>query len=85
VELFPCASKDELLRRERFYVENNECVNKKIPKQTYQEYGEKNIIELRQKATEYRENSRELINQKKSRRTFCECGENILKDTNHAI
>ena len=31
VENFPCNNKDELRMRERFYIENNECVNKCIP------------------------------------------------------
>jgi hypothetical protein len=31
LELFPCSSKDELVARERFYVENNTCVNKYTP------------------------------------------------------
>jgi hypothetical protein len=97
VELCPCNSKDELLRRERFHIENNECVNKVIPTQTYQEYRDKNIIEIRKRniissqtwrdknydfylkssrktAQKYRENNRELVNQKKNVLTLCECG-----------
>lgn len=31
VEYYPCSSKDELHARERFYIENYECVNKAIP------------------------------------------------------
>ena len=31
VENYPCNNKDELRMRERFYIENNECVNKCIP------------------------------------------------------
>jgi hypothetical protein len=27
LELFPCSCKEELLARERFYIENTECVN----------------------------------------------------------
>ena len=38
VELFPCDSKSELLVRERFYIENNQCVNKQIPGRTKDEY-----------------------------------------------
>ena len=30
-ENYPCNNKDELRMRERFYIENNECVNKCIP------------------------------------------------------
>jgi len=31
VENYPCNNKKELLERERFYIENNDCVNKKKP------------------------------------------------------
>lgn len=31
VESFPCNSNEELLKRERFYIENNTCVNRQIP------------------------------------------------------
>lgn len=35
-----CKSKDELHARERYYIENNECVNKCMPTRTKQEYRE---------------------------------------------
>ena len=38
VELYPCNSKDELIMRERYYIENNKCVNKSIPGRTKLEY-----------------------------------------------
>jgi hypothetical protein len=38
VELFPCDSKMKLHQRERYYIENNECVNKNIPTRTYTEW-----------------------------------------------
>lgn len=31
IENYPCNSKSELLERERYYIENRECVNKIIP------------------------------------------------------
>jgi hypothetical protein len=31
VEKYPCNDKNELERRERYYIENNDCVNKCIP------------------------------------------------------
>jgi len=37
VENFPCNSKKELEERERYYIENNECVNIKIPGRTQKE------------------------------------------------
>jgi hypothetical protein len=38
LELFPCNSKEELHSRERYYIENNQCVNKMIPTKTNKEY-----------------------------------------------
>jgi hypothetical protein len=38
VELVPCSSNDELKVRERFYIQNNECVNKNIPGRTKEEW-----------------------------------------------
>ena len=38
VEDFPCDTKEQLLQRERFYIENNECINKQIPTRTIREY-----------------------------------------------
>ena len=52
VEFFPCNSKDELHQRERFYIENNDCVNKVIPTRTHKEYMEqycKNKIKIANK------------------------------------
>lgn len=37
IELFPCESKEELLMRERYYIENMECCNKCIPIRTENE------------------------------------------------
>ena len=37
-----CNSKDELHKQERFFIENNVCVNKHIPGRTVEEYYEAN-------------------------------------------
>ena len=42
VEKFPCNDKEELKQRERYYIENNECVNTSIPGRTKKEYRETN-------------------------------------------
>ena len=39
VEEYPCENKEQLNKRERYYIENNECVNKYIPTRTKSEYG----------------------------------------------
>ena len=38
VEYVNCNNKEELLKRERFYIENNNCVNKNIPNRTGKEF-----------------------------------------------
>ena len=49
VEKYPCNDKIELLKRERYYIENNECVNKCIPTRTMKEY----YIDNKYKIKEY--------------------------------
>jgi hypothetical protein len=48
IELFPCNTKKELLNRERWFIENNECINKKIPLRTFKEYYIDNIDKFKQ-------------------------------------
>lgn len=38
IEDYPCNSKQELELRERYYIENNECVNILLPARTMKEY-----------------------------------------------
>ena len=48
VEKFPCESKEELHAREKFYIKNNECINKHIPLRTKKEYREENADKIKQ-------------------------------------
>jgi len=61
VENFPCKSKDELNQRERFYIENNECVNKVIPCRTREEYREENKEHMKEYMKEYNEKNKEYM------------------------
>lgn len=58
VEACPCDNKEELIKRERFYIENNPCVNKQIPGRTKKEYeAQPHIIEkqkIRKTSIEYK-------------------------------
>jgi hypothetical protein len=65
VENYPCNSKEELHRRERFYIENNECVNKQVPCRTKKEFYEDNREKILEYQKEYREENREKISEKK--------------------
>tara|TARA_R100000697_G_scaffold819_1_gene1758 strand:- start:604 stop:1143 length:540 start_codon:yes stop_codon:yes gene_type:complete len=60
IENYPCKSKEELFSRERFHIENNNCINKYIPARTKKElleYYNKNsknwYIENKDKKLEY--------------------------------
>jgi hypothetical protein len=70
IELFPCNSKVELQSRERYFIENNKCVNKNIPTRTDKEYREANKEQLIIKSKEYREANKEQIN----KNNICICG-----------
>jgi hypothetical protein len=42
VEAYPCNTREELEARERFYIENNPCVNIVVPGRTQKEYYQDN-------------------------------------------
>ena len=57
VEEFPCDNKMQLERRERHYIESNECVNKNIPGRTKKEYYQDNREYYVKKGKQYPFNS----------------------------
>lgn len=57
LEEYPCETKDQLLARERFFIENNECVNKVIPTRTIKEWEEANKDKLKEYRTKYRQDN----------------------------
>ena len=70
LENFPCNSKDELHARERFYIENHECVNKIIPTRTRQEYFEDNKEKIQEQnriscKSRYEKNKNERLQKQK--------------------
>ena len=70
IENFPCNSKEELRKRERYYIENSEnCINKCLPCQTRAECIKRYYI-----------NNRESILEKSKMKITCECGAQIRKD-----
>lgn len=38
IENYPCENKEQLLKRERYYIENNECINIEIPGRSKADY-----------------------------------------------
>ena len=69
VEKYPCESKQELLWRERYYIENFDCINKMKPIQTKEEkrendreYYKKNKEYQKEYKKEYYEKNKERVN-----------------------
>jgi hypothetical protein len=65
VEHFPCDSKIDLHSRERYWIENNNCVNKIIPRRTEKEYYEDNKEQICEQKKEYREVNKEKIREQR--------------------
>lgn len=68
LELYPCNSKDELTARERFYIETNDCVNKRIEGRTRKERYEANRTEVAKKFKEYYEDNKTELTEKAKER-----------------
>ena len=61
IEEVDCDNKEQLLKRERFYIESIECINKQIPTRTDAEY----YLDNKDKIQEYRTANRDQIKQRK--------------------
>lgn len=84
VEEYPCSSLEELKFRERWWIQNNDCVNKLLPISLPEDVVERrNTDEAKQKKHEhYIENKEEIYAKNKERgteRVTCECGIEINK------
>ena len=65
IENCPCESKEELLRRERYFIESLECVNKQHPTRTTKEYIQDNIDKIRERRKQYCLDNIEKITERK--------------------
>ena len=74
IENFPCNTKAELETRERYFIQNNECINKIIPTRSQKEYYEDNKEIRKQQSKEYRNKNKEEISLRRSFKINCECG-----------
>ncbi|CAJ0990534.1 GIY-YIG [Cafeteriavirus-dependent mavirus] len=75
VDLIEEATESNFLERERFYIQNNSCVNKNIPSRTVKEYCKQyyqdNREQLLEKIKEYNQTNKEKLRKK----NICElCG-----------
>ena len=70
IQCYPCSCKDELLQRERHYIERMDCVNRNIPGRTKQEYKRDKCAETRKKNEEYLQTAEAKAKQKKSKQLY---------------
>lgn len=89
VEAYPCDNKEALHARERHYIENFVCVNKRIPNrgadpavrnELGKEYYEKNKQSILNKQKEYRLKNKDAISERASQMILCECGVKLQKN-----
>ena len=78
VELYPCNMIDELLKREGWYIRNNECVNKCIAGRTQKERSKQYYIDNKQAIQKYKKqyriDNKEKIREHQNQKHNCECG-----------
>ena len=82
VELYPCNSREELLRREGYYIKENTCVNKVVAGRSRAEYASDNRTSLNEKAKAYREANREVVLQRL--KTYRDANKEVMHEKNKA-
>ena len=70
IENVNCETKEQLLRRERFHIETNACINKCVPLRTLAEYRYEHKEFIVEQKKEYYLDNKEKLNEK----IICECG-----------
>jgi len=70
--------KIELRARERFYIENNKCVNKCIPNRNSKEWREANIEYIKEQKKIYRQENKDKI--KEQMKLYCEANKDKRKE-----
>ena len=78
VENFKCDNKEQLIKKEREYIEKYECVNLSIPGRKMKEYYQDNKEHIKNKVSKWVKNNKERI-QKNNMYIVCECGKEIKK------
>ena len=74
IENVPCNSKDELHKRERYYIESMKCINKYIPGRTVAENYQDKKEHYKKKSNDYYYANKEEIIAKQAKQVVCECG-----------
>jgi len=94
IELYPSNTKEELLKRERYYIENFDCINSQIPGRTRKEYYSMNNTKIKIKdkkrykiekemriknACNYYKKNKQEIQKYKKEKIKCECGKLVQR------
>jgi len=61
VENYPCNNRDELNKREGYYIQNNQCINKLIAGRTRKQHYDDNKESLKDYSKQYRKANKETI------------------------
>ncbi len=72
IEKCPCNDKEELHKKERFYIESIDCINICVPSRTNKEYKENNIEKIKQYEAKYYEINKVQILQRQKQKYLCE-------------
>ena len=69
-----------MIRRERFHIENSNCVNKIVPGRTTKEYHQANKEKILEYNKEYNKANKERISEQAKQKINCSCGSVVRKD-----
>jgi hypothetical protein len=64
LEPFPCNNQEELTARERWYIDNNVCLNKNKPGRTKKEYYQDNKEKINRQMKEYYQDNKERLKER---------------------
>ena len=78
IEDYLCERKEQLLSRERFWIENNDCVNKNFPTRTVKEWNEVNKDKLKMYNKKYRASTKG----KEHKKEYLEKNKDCIKERN---
>lgn len=74
LEDFPCETKEQLLARERYYIDTLDCVNKIRPGRSIKEWRIDNKDKIIEKQKEYNKSNKDKIATRENKKHACICG-----------
>ena len=80
LERCPCESKEELLKKERDYIEQIDCVNKVIPGRSKKEHYKANKDRISEYNKEHYKANKQKINERASAKVKCACGAEVRRN-----